>query len=468
MYIDDTDAGDKLRIEFTYFYPFSGAENSFIYLLAAVLFLLAVVSFIKSKFDVLNPSFIYFICLAGFCILAALYTKIWDLPMHFNTAVIIFVMSILFLLGSAMAEFCCLPSKDKLELKSERNRGFFISWPIWIFFIVLLLSFAYLSYTEFLNAASRVTTETDFSKMLKPFNAGLVHHQITLSKWNSYRFRFANGMAYLSILAVWLNIMARQYKEVIKWSCFILLFIPFMILTGGRQQFMYLVMFAMVSFFLVYRKSHRGRSMLSQELMIIGIALVAFLFCFLGIGVINGKIGSNTSFLNVLVHYAGTNISAFDVYINEMVMPDTKYIGTTTLDPIYIFLNNHGFDVPRFYQYITLFTAFGPVTTNVYTAFYRYIHDFGYLGCGMVMLLLGFFYTYMYRQLYLRGLKNWMILIYASIVYPIFLMGREERFFNEILTTGKISFIIEVILLYKFFEFLSKRRMIKDEFKFHH
>ena len=256
------------------------------------------------------------------------------------------------------------------------------------FFIVLLLSFAYLSYAEFLTATSRVTTETEFTKMLKPFINGLAHQQIIMSRWNSYRFRFANGMAYLSILAVWINIMAHQYKKVIKWSCFILLFIPFMILTGGRQQFMYLVMFAMVSFFLVYRNSHRGRSMLSQELMIIGIALVAFLFCFLGIGVINGKIGFNTSFLNVLVHYAGTNISAFDVYINEMVMPDTRYIGTTTLDPIYIFLNNHGFDVPRFYQYITLFTAFGQVTTNVYTAFYRYIHDFGYLGCGMVMLLL--------------------------------------------------------------------------------
>lgn len=459
-----------MRIEFTYFYQFSGAENSFIYLLAAVLFLLAVASFIKSKFDMLNPSFIYCVCMTGFCTLAALYTEVWDLPMHFNTAGIMIVMSVLFLLGSHMAEYCCLTAKDTLLKKEcEVSRGFFISWPIWIFFIVLLLSFAYLSYTEFLTAASRVTTETEFTKMLKPFINGLAHQQIIMSRWNSYRFRFANGMAYLSILAVWINIMAHQYKEVIKWSCFILLFIPFMILTGGRQQFMYLVMFAMVSFFLVYRKSHRGRSMLSQELMIIGIALVAFLFCFLGIGVINGKIGSNTSFLNVLlVHYAGTNISAFDVYINEMVMPDTKYIGTTTLDPIYIFLNNHGFDVPRFYQYITLFTAFGPVTTNVYTAFYRYIHDFGYLGCGMVMILLGFFYTYMYRQLYLQGLKNWMILIYASIVYPIFLMGREERFFNEILTTGKISFLIEVIVLYKFFEFLSKRRMIKDEFKFHH
>ena len=139
-----------MRIEFTYFYPFSGAENSFIYLLAAVLFLLAVASFIKSKFDMLNPSFIY---------------------------------CVLFLLGSHMAEYCCLTAKDTLLKKEcEVSRGFFISWPIWIFFIVLLLSFAYLSYTEFLTAASRVTTETEFTKMLKPFINGLTSWLINIRK----------------------------------------------------------------------------------------------------------------------------------------------------------------------------------------------------------------------------------------------------------------------------------------------
>lgn len=359
-----------MSIDFTYFQPWSGAKNSFIYLLTAVLFLLAVISFIKSKFDVLNPSFIYSICLAGFCALAALYTEKWDLPMHFNTAIIIIVMSMLFLLGGSLAEFCCLPEKVNPDLNPEFPKGFSISWPVWLFFIALLLCFVYLNYTDFINAARKVTTETEFSKMLGPFISGMAHREIELSRWNSYRFRFANGMSYLSVLAVWINIMARQYKEVIKWACFVLLFIPFMVLTGGRQQFMYLVIYAMVSFFLVYRKYHKGRSALFKEFVIIGIAVAAFLFCFLGIGVINGKIGANKSFLDVLVHYAGTNISAFDVYINEMEMPDTKYIGTTTLDPIYTFLNNHGFDVPRFYQYITLFTSFGPVTTNVYTAFY--------------------------------------------------------------------------------------------------
>lgn len=155
----------------------------------------------------------------------------------------------------------------------------------------------------------------------------------------------------------------------------------------------------------------------------------------------------------MLVHYAGTNISAFDVYINEMTIPDTPYIGAKTLTPIYGFLHAHGFNVPQFFQYITLFTAFGPVTTNVYTAFYRYINDFGYFGCALIMFLMGFFYTFLYRQLYHYGLKNWMILIYASIAYPIFLIGREERFFNEILATSKISFIVGLLILYKFLNF---------------
>ncbi|OUO45675.1 O-antigen polymerase [Megasphaera sp. An286] len=448
-----------MRVEFTYFQPYYGADNTFIYLLTAIIFLLAIISFVKSKFDVVHPSFIYCICLAGCCTLAALYTKMWNLPMHFNTAAIIIVMSMLFLGGGCLAEFCCCTDKYASVQESVIFRGFFISWSIWLLFLGILVYFAYLNYTDFLQVARLVTNEKEFSKMLGPVINGFAHQEIKLSRWNAYRLRFAMGMGYLSILAVWLNLMVHQYKEVMKWGCFVLLYIPFLVLTGGRQQFMYLIMFAMISFFMVYRKTHRLTSSVSKEFAVIGVAIVSFLFCFLGIGLVNGKIGADTSFLRVLAHYAGTNISAFDVYLNEMMIPDIPYIGSTTLIPLYGFLHAHGFDdLPVFSMYITLFTVFGPVTTNVYTAFYRYINDFGYFGCALVMFLLGFFYTFFYKKVCLHGLKNWMILIYSSIAYPIFLMGREERFFNEIFTTSKLSFIIGTLILYKFFEFLSKRR----------
>ncbi len=447
-----------MSIEFTYLQPLHGAQQSFIYLLTIVLFLLAVMSFFKSMFDVLNPSFIYSICLTGCCTLAALYTKMWNLPMHFNSAMIIIVMSCLFFLGSSLAEFSIGTGKYICDKSNRYSRGFFISWPLWVFFVIILIYAIYLNYIDFLNAASQVTQETEFKKMLGPVIEGFAHQKIEISRWNAYRLRFATGMAYISVLAVWLNFMAHQYREAFKWGCFIVLYFPFMVLTGGRQQFMYLIMFGLISFFLIHRRQSDTKNSLKKEFTIIGIAIFAFLFCFLGIGIINGKIGADANFLKVLVHYAGTNIAAFDVYINEMMIPDNQYIGSATLTPIYGFLRAHGVDIPKFSQYITLFTAFGPVTTNVYTAFYRYINDFGYFGCALVMFLIGFFYTFFYRQLYRYGLKNWMILIYASIAYPIFLMGREERFFNEILTTSKISFIVGLLILYKFFEFLNERR----------
>lgn len=449
-----------MGIEFTYFQPSFGAQNSFIYPLTIIIFLLAVISLIKGKFDVLNPSFVYSICLCGCCSLAALYTKKWDMPMHFNTALIIISMSILFLLGGWLAEYCSADRNLGITVSQTTNysRGFIINNPTWIIFIIILVYFGYLNYTDFCNLASKITNETDFHKILLPVISGLNHHEIELSRWNAYRVRFATCIAYLSIIAIWLNIMAHQYKEVFKWLCYILLYIPLVILTGGRQQFMYLIIYAMISFFMVYRRSYNNKDSLLKEFAIIGIACLTFLICFLGIGIFNGKIGSDSGVLKILVHYAGTNISAFDVYINEMVMPDTQYMGTTTLDNIYGFLHARGFDVPQFLQYITLFTEFGPVTTNVYTAFFRYIHDFGYMGCGLIMFLIGFFYNYIYRQIYIHKLQNWMILIYASIAYPIFLMGREERFFNEILTTSTMSFIFGMIMLYKFFSFMNERR----------
>ena len=457
-----------MGIEFAYFQPYFGAENSFIYLLIAVLFLLAIFSFIKSEYDVLNPSFIYSICLTVFCILAALYTKTWDLPMHFNTSIIIIIMSLMFIGGGALADFCCNINKNATKQKSFVTKEFLINGPLCFFLTIILLYFLYLNYLDFVNIATQVTKETEFNKMLKPVIDGLNLQKIQLSRWNSYRLRFATGMAYLSILAIWINVMVRRYKEIMKWSVFVLLYFPFIILTGGRQQFMYLIIFSLISFFLVYRKSHNNKYSLKKEIFIIGIATIAFLFCFLGMGLVNGKIGADASFIKVLAHYAGTNISAFDVYINEMVMPDTPYIGTTTFAPIYNFLYKYGVNVPHFFQYITLFTVFGPVTTNVYTAFYRYIHDFGYFGCSMIMFLLGFVYTYIYKQIYHYDLKNWMILIYASIAYPIFLIGREERFFNEILSMWNVSFIVEILVLYKVFEFLNKWRLNNNEIKKYH
>ena len=442
-----------MGIEFSFFQPISNSNYSFIYPLVICLFLITIISFLRYK---------YSISITGCCTLASLYTEKWDLPMHFNTAIILIIMSLSFLIGGYLADRASI-NTNIFNKTSVRISSFGISWQIWLFFVFLIGYFLYLNYIDFVELASKVTNETDFLKMLGPVNDGLTHQIIENGRWSAYRFRFAMAMAYLSVLFLCINLLGRKYAEVFKWGIFILLFLPFIVLTSGRQEFMYLVIFSMITFFLVYRRYNTNKGRIGKEILVVSLSLLFFLVFFLGIGFINGKISSDLSVVRVLVHYAGTNISAFDVFVNEMVIPESNFVGTKTFASIYAFLHRYGVDIPQFYQYITMFTAFGPVNTNVYTAFYRYISDFGYMGCSILMLLIGFLYTFMYRKIYALGLKNWMILIYASNVYPIFLMGREERFFNEILTSSRISFVILLLLLYKFFEFMNNRKERKNE-----
>lgn len=450
-----------MSIEFTYFLPSGSSQDSFIYPLTIILFLFACIAFIRSNFDILNPSFIYSSCIAGCCFLAAIYTDSWNLPMHFDSAIIILVMSIFFYLGSILAGYANNFNDVYTELKTsecQSGEGFFINPYVWLLLLIIVTYFVYLNYLDFLAAARQVTNETSFTKMLFPVIDGLSHQQIELSRWNAQRMRISQVIAYISVMAVWMNLKVHNYKEISKWCVFIILYIPFMVLTGGRQQFLYLIIFSVMSYFLISRRICIDKHSLRKEFTIIGSAVIIFLIFFLGIGVINGKIGNDSSVLKVLVHYAGTNISAFDVYLNEMLIPDNQYIGTLTLGSIYRFLQNIGFHGPQYIQYISVFTAFGPVTTNVYTAFFRYIQDFGCFGCALIMFILGFFYMFIYQRLYYYGLKNWMILIYCSIAYPIFLIGREERFFREILASGNFTFIVEALIFYNVFRFLSKKR----------
>lgn len=457
-----------MEIEFTYWMPQYGSENSFIYILTIILFLLAIISYLQNKMDILNPSFIFSICLASCCGLAALYTKKWNLPMHFNTAMIIIIMAISFILGSSVAKYCTFfISKDKKftnkdSFQTVQELQFSLPWLIWLGLGSAMVFFAYISYCEFIEMASRVTEERQFSKMIYPVLDGLAHGTITWGRWNVYRMCIANCIAYLSLFGMWVNLFKHQYNEFIKWSILLILYIPLLILTGGRQLFLYLTLFGMISLFLLYRKNNNGRINFRKEFLIAFFTLTLFLCLFVGVGILNEKIGTDTKLLKVLVHYTGTNISAFDVWLNEITIPDTVYIGTTTLSHIYGMLYRHGFGVPYFFQYNTLFTYMGPVTTNVYTAFSRYIQDYGYLGSIIVVFLLGYSYTYFYRWILLKGLKPWMILVYAAIAYPLFLMGREERFLNEIISTSNIRFLICLLALYKGIEYLNRR---KDELK---
>jgi oligosaccharide repeat unit polymerase len=437
--------------EFSIWISSSGSGYSFIYILLLVILLLTVFCFLYSKFDILYPPFIGTASFACCISLAALYTSTWNLPMHFNTAIILIFMIGLFIFGGLLATKTTEKVKTKksvLTYRTSLNKYTDIPLSFWLFMVVLLSVNLYINYKEFLNLASNVTSNQSLLKMLSPVTNGIAQGKIEFSKLFFYNLIFAKAVSYTSVLFLWYSFLNKRYYSCFKWAILILMYFPFIFLTAGRQLFLYFILFSFISLILVLRKEKVIKRNIT-EILIILFSFFGFLLFFLGVGILNGKINSDLGFLRVIVHYAGINISAFDIYINEMNIPDSNYIGLMTLSPINAIVNHFGFDLPLGIGYIPLFTDFGGVTTNVYTALMRYIFDYGFLGCGIIMFLLGFGYTLFYELIVVENYKNWMVLLYSFISYPIFLLAREERFFNEILASRTVYTFVIMIIFYK-------------------
>lgn len=447
---------------FSTWVPSFGNSNSMIYILFATSILLTCITFMTSREDILYPPFVgslsFSICIG----LAALYTNSWLLPMHFNTTLIIVGMVLLFLLGGFLAtetvrRFATQKNDKSNNLEGAHNVIINCPWAVWLMIILLLLYFLYCNYIEFKMAAIQVTSSDKFSEMLFPVSTGIAHGIIKFSKYFSYRLLFAKSLAYTSTLFFEICLLKKDYKNIFRWGTIACLYIPYIILTAGRQLFLYFILFSLISLIMIIRREKYIRNRKNELYIVVG-ALVVFFMLFVGVGILNGKITLHLGLLKVLAHYAGVNIAALDVYLNEMNVPDTPYIGTLTLNSINAVINHFGHNLPTDNGYISLFTVFGEVSTNVYTSLFRYIADYGFIGCSCVMFLLGFGYTFFYEFTVMNGYKNWMILLYSLVSYPIFLLGREERFFNEILANWTVYTFAMMILYYKFIGFINREK----------
>lgn len=424
-----------------------GHENGFLLLTVIILFLLWGLVIVRTKYDLLHPAVIFTGGITACCGLDLMVERVWDLPFHFNTAMVILGMTVLFVIGTWSASFV-MPDREEEKL-SEKMEAVPLHWKLYLGCLVICGVIVCLNFKEFLDISHKLTTTNSFGGMLLAVTDGQAHDKFRFSRAFTYGGLLVKGIAYIALVEVWRNIFAKNYRECLKWGSLVLFYPMTVIITGGRQAFMYIVIFAVVSFLLVWRRSNgRADGNAKKELRIIGIGMIAFFFFFIGLGLWNGKIANIGATLRVLAHYGGTNISALDVYLNQIFLyaPENGYIGGCTLNLGYSILRKLGMDLPEYTGYIRFFVDFGYVTTNVYTSFYRYLVDYGFIGCGIISFLIGYIYTLAYRAIYYFGMRDWMILVYASSVFPIFLMGREERFLNEVVTTQQFFLWVVMII----------------------
>ena len=102
------------------------------------------------------------------------------------------------------------------------------------------------------------------------------------------------------------------------------------------------------------------------------------------------------------------------------------------------------------------FVYIGDTITNIFTAFGRYIHDYGILGMSLIVFLIGFWYEKLFNKLISSQINGRNLVLYAFISYPLVEMSIEERVMSNLLTARTIYI---VIYLYIIFRYIVKKQV---------
>lgn len=413
--------------------------------------LLLLVTLYALDFDLLSPVIATQSSLTIASILCTIMVKQWQLPMHGSTVILLITAQMVMTLGSLYVAHCLNDrSLVKANISSQSMNDVYIPMYrqciLWILLGIILGLAGHEMYTLAEKAGNK-NGILGIASSIRPYIMA-ESSTIKLSRWMAYYQILVQQITYLSIFAF----IQRTVFKAWRWTnlCYLiplLFFFPFVYFTTGRILIIMLVIFIFtVVGHAMYRK-YKGFAYAKKLLITAGISFVSFFLLFVVLGALFGKgISANKSAFEILAHYAGISLSAFDVIL-QYQLADSTLIGQTIFVGPYGNLNTLGFDLPKPSIFL-FFTYFYNIDTNVYTSLMRYYHDFSLLGMYLFVLLIILIYTILY---YLCRQRNSipMILAYATFVYPLYLFYVDDRIFIDFFGTQIIYVVVLQFILIK-------------------
>lgn len=429
-----------------------------IYILFIGILILFFISFFLFKKNVLNPSVILCSVFLVSLFFSILNVKKWGIVFHLNTVLIILSTIIVFIFGNSIVYL--LVKKKKITISKVPIRIKKISNKTIFFINISCLFLLYLYFQEIYKLSLLGGNPGGYDFMLS-YARNAVLNSFKIKSTIGYCTFYVKAVSYICFFNFSYIIIFDKFK--IKYLFLLLpiiIYCGFIVLSTGRTDFIYLLIYMLNVFFILYQQKYNFSFKTNKKIAFYGVvSLIIFFIVFSLTGLLRGKIQFKNIF-EVLSLYTGSSLQAFNIYLESPEILN-KYFGENTLFLVYNILRKLGYKIPYLYAPYE-FIYFGGIKTNIYSAMRRYFEDFGIEGLVLIVFLLGIFYgIFFYYASYKRN--NFFILIlYASFCYPIFEFPIEERFFMFLFPQG---FINNTIVLGVIYYFLIYRKIRKEKLK---
>ena len=427
-----------------------------VYLLISLIILL-LICFYSNKQDITSPSIAF---LAPFCLASMnLLFNIskWKVDIQNNTFNVIIWGSVSLILGIFLTKIVikALIKKSNLNYNESYEQYIEKCEVISIQQIkkLLFLAFQSVSFIICLIAVIKVSKGYGGSggigelignyKYMKSFT---LNDMSTGSIPNLlYDFCYASGF-------IWLYIAINNYLATKKFDYLIILnlvlSIAISLTKGSRGGAVALIVSGIAMLIIFIKKNSKKQKIPLKHSILILTIVFAIVGTFQGVGELLGR-KSSADFNGYLSVYLGAPIRNLDYFLNNTYHTKPDIFGKMTFVNAINYLGNK-LDIAEWNYILDLppLRANGFVTGNVYTAFYAYLYDFGFIGVPIIMLLIGIiseifhFNALKRRTRKSKKLINIWVLIYSYIFYLLCFSFFSNKFFEGLMSIQFFKYVI--------------------------
>ena len=438
--------------------------------------ILLVIFMIISNRDFFSPCVLFTLMNIVYGVVCVLLRDVYDIVLHDKTLIVLLSGQLIFgavaLIGKSLrGSRISNRVPQKVELK------YYDVNPFWIVsFIGFELLIVYVTIKRVIRIATAYGGFTGLSAAIGVYDSLIKFHTEDYQRIGIFASRIESlgGVITKAVAIVLIGVLVNNYfakkKINILMVIAVVIEIFISILTGSRSN-SFVFFTAIIADIVIIRRRQKGSYRKGNLKFIFRCALFGILFIavFLASRPLIGRTTSATSsvWYRALFGYLGGTVLNLDTALQNTI-PRSSMWGQETFYYVYRDLANL-FNIDRFR--IDLHLPFlrhnGFNTGNVYTMYYMFIEDFGFLGILPLTAIPAVVYFHVYEKLMnIYSKKNPMgvrLFAYSYMFNSLLMLLFSNRFYEDLVKLNFLYMLIVMAVVWKLIEsgYASKRIKLK-------
>lgn len=447
-----------------------------IYILFITFLVMLTTAYFMYKKDILQPAVIFLAVYTVSIFCAMVNVKSWGIDLKLETFLIILLGGIEFIAISYIINKLYLKKnvnsfKDDIEAnknqkdieQEEKIKKIKIqNWKLIaiIIYDIIVIMLLIKSIIDIANSFGQFST---FSQALSIYRANTSYNiNASLPRIVALLLKPIFATAYIFLFVYIYNIIFTQgkiYKKLFKEAIYlipVIIYIVQCLLQSNRLNIITVILAGFtMCLILWYEKNSWKKVIKIKNLVILAIVAILGLMMFYKSATLIGRKVSKNMF-EYITMYCGGSIECLDLYIREPI-EKTNIIGYETFS--YFIRNLNDYHIIKLDKVPTPHLEWrysnDIMVGNVYTAYRRWIYDFGYIGMVILQAIMAIFYNIYYNKIKYSKNKqstyNIALILYGSFAYSLFTHPIDSTLYSFTCRLAFITQTITLIILYFFF-----------------